>query len=382
MHICVYDLVLVLFIFPFVDASILTGHMRVVGDEGRDEESFVPLTDGLQVATKLQGFRMPAEGPQMMARWALAPSGKGKPPLATTARSRHVAPLATAGALSLPADANVVVLGPGSLDLRLLAAKLAARSGFRTSLFGPTGGARDIWLEQMYGVEDPSTAVEDSSEPRRASVVSSGPEREMALTSADAIVLISEGGAMSEAALTSVLQPAVKLKRIVLLSSMGVTRATAGPLGLGREAVDQREAEQRLAAACASRSIGLSIVRVGTLKGGGPGGTENSVDAGLARPYYKNPMDIETLRVTQAYDKLTLGAKITAGDPFEQANTIQKQLRKGSFDPQDNETSRVVACAAVVAALRHKVPLEFSVSAAEGKAAPSAGQWEALLNRL
>ena len=40
-------------------------------------------------------------------------------------------------------------------------------------------------------------------------------------------------------------------------------------------------------------------MRVGTLKGGGPGRAEGGVDAGLARPYYDNVMDIETLRVTQ-----------------------------------------------------------------------------------
>ena len=58
------------------------------------------------------------------------------------------------------------------------------------------------------------------------------------------------------------------------------------------------------------------------------------------------------------------------------------QLRKGSFDPFDDETSRVMACAAMVAALRHETPLEFSVSAAKAEAAPTSGQWEAMLNRL
>ena len=58
--------------------------------------------------------------------------------------------------------------------------------------------------------------------------------------------------------------------------------------------VEQLEAEQRLRAACARAGIGLSVVRLGTLKGGGPGRAENGVDVGLARPYYDNVMDIET----------------------------------------------------------------------------------------
>ena len=151
-------------------------------------------------------------------------------------------------ALSLPAAAPVVVLGPGSLDLRLLTAKLAARSGLQTSLFAASGGALDIWLEQMYGVEDPSTVLEDSVEPLRPAMVSDAAAREAALATAEGLALISDGVAMPEAALSSVLAAAPQLKRIVCLSKMGVTRATAGPLGFGKESVEQLEAEARLKA--------------------------------------------------------------------------------------------------------------------------------------
>eukprot|EP00321_Phaeocystis_globosa_P003682 CAMPEP_0118818688 /NCGR_PEP_ID=MMETSP1162-20130426/6359_1 /TAXON_ID=33656 /ORGANISM="Phaeocystis Sp, Strain CCMP2710" /LENGTH=283 /DNA_ID=CAMNT_0006748909 /DNA_START=83 /DNA_END=934 /DNA_ORIENTATION=- len=276
----------------------------------------------------------------------------------------------------------VVVLGPGSLDLRLLTAKLAARAGLQTSLFSPSGSVQDIWLEQMYGVEDGSTDISTSAEPLRPAMVADADAREAALAAAEGLALISDGVAMPESALSSVLAVASQLKRIVCLSKMGVTRATAGPLGLGKDAVNQLEAEERLKAACAKADIELAIVRVGTLKGGGPGRADNGIDAGLARPYYDNVMDIETLRVTQAYDKVTLGAKCVKGDPVDMSNAFQRQLRKGSFEPFEDETSRVSACAAVVAALRHPSPLEFSVSAAKAEAAPTSGQWEAMLNRL
>jgi hypothetical protein len=290
--------------------------------------------------------------------------------------------LSSASALSLPAAAPVVVLGPGSLDLRLLTAKLAARSGLQTSLFSASGGVQDIWLEQMYGVEDGSTDISDSAEPLRPAMVADADAREAALAAAEGLAIISDGVAMPEAALSSVLAVAPQLKRIVCLSKMGVTRATAGPLGFGKEMVEQLEAEDRLKDACKNADIELALVRVGTLKGGGPGRAEGGVDAGLARPYYDNVMDIETLRVTQAYDKVTLGAKCVKGDPIEMANSFQKQLRKGSFDPFDDETSRITACAAVVAALLHPSPLEFSVSAAKAETTPTSGQWEAMLNQL
>merc|ERR1712050_245896 len=90
---------------------------------------------------------------------------------------------ATAGvhALALSTTAHVIVLGPGSLDMRLLTAKLAARSGFQTSLFAPSGAAQEIWSEQMYGTEDPSELVEQSSDPLRPAMLSKPAAREAAL---------------------------------------------------------------------------------------------------------------------------------------------------------------------------------------------------------
>ena len=84
----------------------------------------------------------------------------------------------------------------------------------------------------------------------------------------------------------------------------------------------------------------------------------------------------------QAYDKKVLGAACAAGDPHDLVNALVRLARKGSFEPVADETSRVVACAAVVAALRHPTALEFSVSSAKGDNPPTAGQWEAILNRL
>ena len=156
-----------------------------------------------------------------------------------------------ASSLSLPTAAPIIVLGPGSLDMRLLTAKLAARSGFKTALFAGAG-AQQIWLEQMYGVEDPSAKVVDD----RPELVCDIEAREAALQSAEGLALISDGVAMPEAAMASVLEAAPLLKRVVLLSKMGVTRASTGPLGLGKGAVDQLEAEQRLSAACAAAAIG------------------------------------------------------------------------------------------------------------------------------
>ena len=290
-----------------------------------------------------------------------------------TAMTLLLALVSTCEASVLSAASPVVVLGPGSLDMRLLTAKLAARSNLAASII--TGqGAQQIWWEQLYGEE----YVPGEKAADKVQLLCSSEEREEAFNNAEGLCIVSDGKALPEAALESVLTAAPNVKRCVLLSKMGVTRATAGPLGLGKDGVEQLEAEGRLRAACASADIGLSIVRVGTLKGGGPGASE----VGLARPYYDNIFDIDQLRVTQAYDKVVLGAALAKGDPHEMVNQLVRLGRKGSFEPYEDETSRVVACAAVVAALRHTAPIEFSVSSAKGETLPTSGQWEALLNQL
>ena len=57
-------------------------------------------------------------------------------------------------------------------------------------------------------------------------------------------------------------------------------------------------------------------MRVGTLKGGGPG-KEGGVELGLSRTYYDSLFELENALVTQAYDKYTLGAAVAVGDPFD-----------------------------------------------------------------
>ena len=277
----------------------------------------------------------------------------------------------------LSTKSPVVVLGPGSLDLRLLTAKLAARSGFPTSIIAGQG-AQQLWWETMYG----ENYVAGERSEGKVRLLASGDEREDAFQTAEALCIVSDGVALPEPALDSVLSAAPLVKRCVLISKMGVTRATAGPLGLGKDGVEQRDAEERLRAKCRAAEIELSILRVGTLKGGGPGASPGGVDVGLARPYYDNIFDIDQLRVTQAYDKVTLGAAVAKGDPYDLVNQLVRLGRKGSFAPEDDETSRVVACSAAVALLRSASAMEISVSSAKKEAVPTSGQWESLLNQL
>mmetsp|Transcript_30890 Transcript_30890/g.61982 ORF Transcript_30890/g.61982 Transcript_30890/m.61982 type:complete len:88 (-) Transcript_30890:19-282(-) len=85
---------------------------------------------------------------------------------------------------------------------------------------------------------------------------------------------------------------------------------------------------------------------------------------------------------TQGYDKFTNGAKLSAGDPFDLANPIVRAARQSSFDPFDNESSRIVAAGAAVHALSHPSAVEVSVSAASGEQPPTEAEWAELFKQL
>ena len=103
----------------------------------------------------------------------------------------------------------------------------------------------------------------------------------------------------------------------------------------------------------------------------------------LALPFYVGLVSASQMPdINIPYDKFTLGAKVTAGDPFDLANPIVRAGRQSSFDAFDGETSRVVAAGAVVAALRHPSAVELTVSAAKGGAAPTEEEWDVMLRGL
>lgn len=84
----------------------------------------------------------------------------------------------------------------------------------------------------------------------------------------------------------------------------------------------------------------------------------------------------------RADDKFTLGAKLAAGDPIDLSNPIVRAGRASSFDPFEDETSRVVAAGAALHALRHPTAVELSVSAAKGEQPPSEEEWASLFAAL
>jgi hypothetical protein len=72
--------------------------------------------------------------------------------------------------------------------------------------------------------------------------------------------------------------------------------------------------------------------------------------------------------------------KVLRGDPRDLANPLLRAGRATSFDPFEDESSRIVAAAAAVYALTHPTAVELTVSAASAKESPTQAEWTELFN--
>ena len=186
---------------------------------------------------------------------------------------------------------NSLTFGPGSLELRLLTAKLAARGGGDAALFaGPDLKTQKRWRSLMYGKEYGGT---DADAPGCARVLTTAAELSASLSAAEALVLVCDAAPLEDSALGTLFNNAGDdLRRVVLISKMGVTRAKpAGPFGIGGGDAAIAAGEAALRKATSARGVDLSIIRVGTLKGGGPGVAEGD-ELGLSQLYYDGIGDL------------------------------------------------------------------------------------------
>ena len=285
------------------------------------------------------------------------------------------------------ASASTLVFGPGSLELRLITAKLIAREpGCSAALYvGDEPKAAKKCRRLMYGSD---YAEADVDAPENAQVLSSVEELGKTLASATKLCLVCDSAPLSDGAFNTLLTNAPGLERVVLLSKMGVTRAKPGPFGLPNPDVALFKNEEDVRSAAAARGIETSVVRVGSLKGGGPGEIADGalvgpIELGLSKTYYDGIAELSTYMTTQSYDRFTLGAKLAAGDPIDLPNALLLAARQASFEPRDDETSRVIAGQAVVHALcRHPTAVDMSVSSAAGEAAPTPDEWTELFAKL
>ena len=279
---------------------------------------------------------------------------------------------------------STVVYGPQSRELLLLTAKLAAKEGIQASCIcapGTEEGCRRL----LYGNEYAEAGVDEEG---KAKPISGGDGMSDALADATSIILVGTDNPVEASTLETFLKytDSDKLKKLVLLSKMGVKSGGGGFFG-GNKA--EQASEQALAELAKKHSVDFSIVRTGILKGGGPGIDEsgNAVQqVGLDKAYYNTIFDVVEYKVAMAHDKFSLGAdavSVVKGDPNKMPNMMTQMGTKTSFDPSPTDTNRIVAASAAVAALQEDIgPIEISVGTAAGKELPTSEEWKDLLLSL
>jgi len=239
----------------------------------------------------------------------------------------------------------------------------------------------------MYGVDYANEGVD---QPGKAKPISNPEEMDDALQRADSVVLVATDEPVDGATLTTFLKytNTKVLKKIVLLSKMGVTNNKNGGGFFGGGNRAWKESEKALQKIASDHHLDFSIVRAGVLKGGGPSvdnvGNSLHEESSLSKAYYNTILDVVEYKVTVAHDTFSLGAdstSVVAGDPHTMPNIMTQIGTKASFEPGLTDTNRCTAASAVVASLSLP-PLEISVGTAVGNELPTQEEWSTLLESI
>ena len=277
---------------------------------------------------------------------------------------------------------TTVVYGPSAKELILLTSKLAAKEGCESfCICAP--GQEAFSRRLMYGTskegDDDKNDDSENTVPK-ATPISSGGDIQNALTRANTLILVCHDTPFEEKALNTLLNSAGSdLSKIVMLSKMGVSSGGGGFFGGGDSKLAQ--SEKTLRSVCQSKSLDLSIVRAGQLKGGGPGEPFEN-DFGLSKQYYNTLFELSEASCTMAHDRFTTGVDCSKGDTVDVPNALKLFGTKTSFDAAPYDTSRINAAMGTVMAAIHDKPVEFSVGTAKATTPPSREEWETIIGKM
>lgn len=286
-----------------------------------------------------------------------------------------VSAIAAMGLSLVEAFGASVVYGPSAKELVLLTSKLIAKEGKESyCIVGPK--QEPTGRKLMYGSRD---EYDENDGVNRAIPISSGGDMQNSLTKAETLFLVCYDSPIEESALSTLLNTAGSdLSKVVLLSKMGATAGGGGFFGGGSKLAD---GEKTVRSLCKSKNLELSIVRAGTLKGGGPG-EPNENDYGLSRAYYNTLFELSEAACTMSHDRFTLGVDCSKGDSVDMPNPLTLFGTKSSFEAYPYDTNRINAAMACVQAAKHDKPVEFSVGSAKAEQPPTNEEWAEILTKM
>lgn len=272
-----------------------------------------------------------------------------------------------------------VFAGTGGLEVQLIAAKLAIKSGDTCSIIGPSDSNYvKKCIALMYGQK----VAADNNAITMPEFVSDGDDIGDSLAKADNVIIVCEDKAFDNNFIDILLSNAPKAGHLALLSRHG------GKLESMENSVRNKckQLSTKPNVEADARDVAFSVVRAGILVGGGPGGDVEGVQGGeewgLSKHFYDTKLELSEAMNIMAMDKFTMGVKVTPGDPFKGPNFFSKVVSGNSFEARDGDTSRTAAAQALLAAVRRRgdnAGIDVSISTQKGTKPPTVKEWNDLL---
>jgi len=303
--------------------------------------------------------------------------------------------LAQLAAAVVTPSAKVVVVGAGPVCI--CAAKVAALRGFSTTCM-----VYPADCEQGPGLVNEGGDI--SGLPLSFMPIA-GPdanEEQIAATAADAegvIFAVDGTGAFGAPVIETFVKPGTALKRVSVMSrnlngeGMGFF-ANAAKFAANKEVwnadekavEDYKAMEAAIATSASAAGAEYTVIRAGTLKGGGPGTTGEANDDRSGEPSFLTPafyalgqQDVVNWRLL--YDCAALSVNLVAGDMlpgpgFNAALTATERIGPG-------DSHRGAVATALVEALRSPDAgnRDFAVGAEEGRTFPTEAEWQAMFKK-
>jgi len=294
--------------------------------------------------------------------------------------------------MAVPSGGKVLAVGNGPVFL--LAAKTAARAGYETTI---VSARVDLFEKLLWtagdaegnGREEPDANLKVLSVSDDADVDAF----DAAVAGADALVIAFDAEqTLTDALLDVVLPESGGAGRVALLSKH-LSGKGYGPLSAASKAAANKEVwactrdrvamyrdfEAKLRTKCAARGAELTIVRCGTLKGGGPGAADDRVEGvpTLSERLYDD-LNKDLVNWQLLFDCDTKGAKLTKGDTAEGPG-FRAVFTSTASDAQPGDSGRVQVCQALVRSLGRAdcAGAEFGVTTAKAEGHLTDAEWDA-----
>jgi len=287
--------------------------------------------------------------------------------------------------MALAAGAEVLVVGRG--PVMLLAAKTAAVKGFATTcLLGSDLDMADSLLGDVSGL--PLTLLPVAGEAADASKI------EQSVNDAKGLIIAFDNEEVVPQKALDVFMPSSgqSLQHVSVLSrnlngaGMGFF-ASASKAGANKEVwaggaalvEAYRDMEKRVAARAEEVGAQRTVIRAGTLKGGGCGDPTSGGDSALLSEVFYTLGQQDVVNWRLLFDMDTLGVVLKKGDVMPGPG-FTAALTATSSDAHDGDSGRGGVANALVEALRVEAAAnaDFGVGTAKARASPTPEEWAQL----